>query len=121
MKQNKKTFNMTCMQNVNFNFANSSPLGVSPTGGVVQFVIRNLKFVIDNADTEVHIVLGETSDFDTDIYIHDLLGVLRASGEIAADDWEDTIATSSLPSGVYVISIWQDGLPVKATQLLILH
>jgi hypothetical protein len=73
------------------------------------------------ADTEVHVVLGETSDFDTDIYIHDLLGVLRASGEIVANDWEETIVTSSLPSGVYVISIWQDGLPVKATQLLILH
>jgi hypothetical protein len=48
MKQNEITFNMTCMENISFNFADSHPLKGCPTGGEVEFVIRNLKFVIDN-------------------------------------------------------------------------
>ena len=73
------------------------------------------------ADAQVTVELADPAEADLDIKVHDLLGVLKLSDGISESDWEATLNTSTLPNGIYIISIWEGETRLKAAQLLILH
>lgn len=73
------------------------------------------------ADAQVTVELADPAEADLDIKVHDLMGVLKLSDGISESDWETTLNTSTLPNGIYIISIWEGETRLKAAQLLILH
>lgn len=73
------------------------------------------------ANSYVIVELPEVVEEDHQIKIVDLMGILRADGEILETGWETEINTASLPSGLYILTIWKGSEFVESRQLLILN
>jgi len=73
------------------------------------------------ANSYVIVELPEVAEEGHQIKIVDLMGILRAEGEILETEWETEINTSSLPSGLYILTIWKGSEFVESRQLLILN
>ena len=73
------------------------------------------------ANEFVIVEFPEVAEDDYQIKIVDLMGILRAEGEILETEWETEINTASLSSGLYILTIWKGSEFVESRQLLIIH
>jgi hypothetical protein len=73
------------------------------------------------ANEYVIIELPEEADTEHQIKIVDLMGIVKGEGEILESEWETEINTASLPTGLYILTIWKGYEFVESRQLLILH
>ena len=73
------------------------------------------------ASTSITVQLPEAVEDDSDILIHDLMGILKLSVGIPAFDISEEINIDSLPQGVYIVSIVRNGVLLKSISLLVIR
>jgi hypothetical protein len=73
------------------------------------------------ASTTITVQLPEAVEDDSDILIHDMMGILKLSAGITAFDLSEEINIESLPQGVYIVSIVRNGVLQKSISLLVLR
>ena len=73
------------------------------------------------ASTSITVQLPEAVEDDSDILIHDMMGILKLSAGIPAFDLSEEINIESLPQGVYIVSIVRNGVLQKSISFLVLR
>ena len=73
------------------------------------------------ASTNITVQLPEAVAEDSDIQIHDMMGVLRLTSGITAFEISEDVNIESLTQGVYIVSIIRNGVLVKAITLLVIR
>ncbi len=73
------------------------------------------------ANTNITVQLPEAVEEDSDILIHDMMGILKLSAGISAFEISEDINIESLPQGVYIVSIIRNGILQKSISLLVIR
>jgi hypothetical protein len=73
------------------------------------------------ASTSITVQLPEAVEEDSDILIHDMMGILKLSTGILAFEISEDINIESLPQGVYIVSIIRNGILQKSISLLVIR
>lgn len=73
------------------------------------------------ASSTITVQLPEAVAEDSDIQIHDMMGVLRLTSGITEFEISEDVNIESLTQGVYIVSIIRNGVLVKAITLLVIR
>jgi hypothetical protein len=73
------------------------------------------------ASTSITIQLPEAVEDDSEIMIHDMMGILKLSSAITAYELSKVVNVESLAQGLFVVSVTRNGILQKSINLLILR
>jgi len=96
---------------------------VKPLTEIQPLLIQSGEIILypNPANTNITVQLPETVEDDSDILIHDMMGILKLSAGISAFEISEDINIESLPQGVYIVSIIRNGILQKSISLLVIR
>jgi hypothetical protein len=96
---------------------------VKPLTEIQPLLIQSGEIILypNPANTNITVQLPETVEDDSDILIHDMMGILKLSTVIPAFEISEDINIESLPQGVYIVSIIRNGVLQKSISLLVIR
>ena len=96
---------------------------VKPLTEIQPLLIQSGEIILypNPANTNITVQLPETVEDDSDILIHDMMGILKLSTVIPAFEISEDINIESLPQGVYIVSIIRNGFLQKSISLLVIR
>ena len=96
---------------------------VKPLTEIQPLLIQSGEIILypNPANTNITVQLPETVEDDSDILIHDMMGILKLSTVIPAFEISEDINIESLPQGVYIVSIIRNGILQKSISLLVIR
>lgn len=96
---------------------------VKPLTEIQPLLIQSGEIILypNPANTTITVQLPEAVAENSDIQIHDMMGILRLTSGITEFEISEDVNIESLTQGVYIVSIIRNGVLVKAITLLVIR